>query len=179
MADENIENKEQETEVTEPETVEDAQEEAAEIEKSKEELLQEKVTELENKYLRLYAEFDNFKKRSIREKDARYGDAVVDTAAAILEVADNLERALQTEVESEDAKKLYEGIVMVDKQMKDTLAKLEIKAKGEQFDPNLHNAVMHIEDETIDDNTVVEEFMKGYIYKGSRVVRHSMVKVAN
>ena len=151
-------------------------------EKSKEEELEEKVHELENKYLRLYAEFDNFKKRSAKEKDARYGDAVIDTAAVILDVADNLERALKTEVESDDAKKLYEGIAMVDKQMKDAFAKLdikEIKALGEQFDPNLHNAVMHIEDETIDDNTIVEEFMKGYIYKGSRVVRHSMVKVAN
>lgn len=150
--------------------------------KSKEEELTEKVHELEDKYLRLYAEFDNFKKRSAREKDARYADAVIDTAAIMLDVADNLERALQTEVESDDAKKLYEGIAMVDKQMKDAFQKLdikEIKAMGEQFDPNLHNAVMHIEDETIDDNTVVEEFMKGYIYKGSRVVRHSMVKVAN
>ena len=182
MAEEEKDIKEQEEEIVEAESTEEAAEEAKEPEKSNEELLQEKVTELENKYLRLYAEFDNFKKRSEREKDARYGDAVIDTVAAMLDVADNLERALQTEVESEDAKKLYEGIAMVDKQMKDTFAKLEIKeinAKGEQFDPNLHNAVMHIEDETIDDNTVVEEFMKGYIYKGSRVVRHSMVKVAN
>ena len=75
-----------------------------------------------------------------------------------------------------------DGIEMVLKQFNETLSKLgvtPIKAEGEQFDPNLHNAVMHIEDETIDDNTLVEDLMKGYIYKDGRVVRHSMVKVAN
>lgn len=151
-------------------------------EPSREEALTAKAKEWEEKYMRLLAEFDNFKKRSAREKDARYADAVIDTVNIMLQVADNLERALATEVESEDAKKLYEGVSMVDKQMKDSLEKLgvkEIKALGEQFDPNLHNAVMHIDDETIDDNTIVEEFMKGYVYKDGRVVRHSMVKVAN
>ena len=141
-----------------------------------------KAKEWEDKYIRLYAEFDNFKKRSQREKDARYGDAVIDTVKEIITVADNLERALALEVSGEEAKKTLEGVAMVYKQLQETLAKLgvtEIKALGEQFDPNLHNAVMHIEDEAIDDNTVVEEFMKGYIYNGSRVVRHSMVKVAN
>ena len=177
-----MEEEKKDIEVEEEAEVTENTEAEAQPEKTAEEELTEKVQEWEDKYLRLYAEFDNFKKRSQREKDARYADAVIDTVAALLEVADNLERALQIEVESEDAKKLYEGIAMVDKQMKDTFEKLdikEIKAQGEQFDPNLHNAVMHIEDETIDDNTVVEEFMKGYIYKGSRVVRHSMVKVAN
>ena len=149
---------------------------------SQEEALAAKVKEWEDKYMRLFAEFDNFKKRSAREKDARYADAVIDTVNVMLQVEDNLERALAIEVTSDDAKKLYEGVSMVDKQMKDALSKLgvsEIKAVGEQFDPNIHNAVMHIEDETIDDNTVVEEFMKGYKYKDDRVVRHSMVKVAN
>ncbi len=151
-------------------------------EKSNEEVLEEKLKEQTDKYMRLYAEYDNFQKRSQREKDMRYGDAVIDAVAAILPIGDNLERALQTEVESEDAQKLKEGVEMVMKQFDETLAKLGVKpieAKGEQFDPNLHNAVMHIEDETIDDNTVVEELMKGYIYKDGRVVRHSMVKVAN
>lgn len=143
---------------------------------------EEKLKEQTDKYMRLYAEYDNFRKRSQREKDMRYGDAVIDAAAAILPIGDNLERALQTEVESEDALKLKEGVEMVLKQFTETLEKLgvkEINAEGEQFDPNLHNAVMHIEDETIDDNTVVEDLMKGYIYKDGRVVRHSMVKVAN
>lgn len=156
--------------------------ESKETEKSNEEILEEKLKEQTDKYMRLYAEYDNFQKRSQREKDMRYGDAVIDTAGAILAIGDNLERALATEVESEDAKKLKEGVEMVMKQFNDTLEKLGIKpieAQGEQFNPNIHNAVMHIEDETIDDNTVVEELMKGYIYKDGRVVRHSMVKVAN
>ena len=151
-------------------------------ERSKEEVLEEKLKEQTDKYMRLYAEYDNFQKRSQREKDMRYGDAVIDAVSAILPIGDNLERALQTEVESEDALKLKEGVEMVMKQFGEALAKLGVKpieAQGEQFDPNLHNAVMHIEDETIDDNTVVEELMKGYIYKDGRVVRHSMVKVAN
>lgn len=167
----------EETAQTPEETTEDTEQE-----KSDEELLEEKLKEQTDKYMRLYAEFDNFQKRSAREKDARYADAVIDAVAALLPIGDNLERALQTEVESEDAIKLKEGVEMVMKQFEEALAKLSVKpiaAEGEQFDPNLHNAVMHIEDETIDDNTVVEELMKGYIYKDERVVRHSMVKVAN
>lgn len=142
----------------------------------------DKAKEWEDKYIRLFAEFDNFKKRSAREKDARYADAVIDTAGVMLDVLDNLQRALNTEVQTEEAKALYDGVALVEKQMKDVFTKLEITeipALGEQFDPNLHNAVMHIDDDSVDDNTVVEEFMKGYIYKNSRVVRHSMVKVAN
>lgn len=162
-----------EEEIIEEPVAEEKEEEAPEPDKAK---------EWEDKYIRLYAEFDNFKKRSQREKDARYGDAVIDTVSELITVADNLERALALEVENEETVKFKEGVSMVYKQMQDTLSKLgvtEIKALGEQFDPNLHNAVMHIEDETVDDNTVVEEFMKGYIYNNSRVVRHSMVKVAN
>ncbi len=167
-----------------PEEAEEKEENEKEIkeEKSNEEILEEKLKEQTDKYMRLYAEYDNFQKRSQREKDMRYGDAVIDAVSAILPIGDNLERALQTEVESEDAKKLKEGVEMVMKQFGETLSKLGVKpieAQGEQFDPNLHNAVMHIEDETIDDNTVVEDLMKGYIYKDGRVVRHSMVKVAN
>lgn len=174
-----------EEEMTE-ETVEtEAAEETAaeaEAEKTNEEILEEKLKEQSDKYMRLYAEFDNFQKRSQREKDARYADAIIDAVAALLPIGDNLLRALQTEVESEDAIKLKEGVEMVMKQFEESLTKLGVKpiaAQGEQFDPNLHNAVMHVEDETTDDNTVVEEFMKGYIYNDSRVVRHSMVKVAN
>ncbi len=143
---------------------------------------EKKAKDWEDKYLRLYAEFDNFKKRTQREKDARYADAVIDTVNELLTVKDNLERALATPAESEEAKKIREGVSLVYKQMQDVLTKLgvtEIKALGEQFDPNLHNAVMHVEDDAVDDNTVVEEFMKGYMYKDKRVVRHSMVKVAN
>lgn len=144
--------------------------------------LEEKIKEWENKYKLLYAEFDNYRKRTTKEKDSRYADAVIDTVNAFLAVADNLDRAVTTTVESEDAKKVLEGVELVKKQMSDILAKLDvtpIKSVGEEFDPNLHNAVMHIEDENVTDNTVVEEFQKGYIYKNERVVRHSMVKVAN
>jgi molecular chaperone GrpE len=175
-----MENKEENVtpEVGEENSVETPENEAA----SKIAELEAKLAEQTDKYTRLYAEYDNFRKRSIREKDAKYADAVIDTAAAILPVGDNLERALATEVESDEAKTFKAGVEMVMKQFNDALTKLgitPIKAAGEQFDPNLHNAVMHIEDETIDDNTVVEEFQKGYIYKDDRVVRHSMVKVAN
>lgn len=143
---------------------------------------EEKLKECEDRYLRLYAEFDNYKKRTEKEKTARYADAVIDTAAEFLPVLDNLERALAAEAVSDDAKAVKEGVVMIQKQMQDILTKLkisEIKALGEEFDPNLHNAVMHIEDESVTENTVVEEFIKGYIYDNDRVVRHSMVKVAN
>lgn len=144
--------------------------------------LEEKLKDSEDKYLRLYAEFDNYKKRTQKEKDARYADAVIDSVAELLPVLDNIERALAVEVTSEDGKSLKTGVEMVKKQMIESLAKLkvtDIKALGEEFDPNLHNAVMHIEDEAVTENTVVEEFMKGYIYNDERVVRYSMVKVAN
>ena len=168
----------------EKEAVEETEilEETAEAEEPAEESLETKLKEANDKYMRLYAEFDNYQKRTAREKDARYADAVIDVAAKIVPIGDNLERALQTEVTSEDALKLKEGIEMVMKQFKDALTAIgvsEIAAYGEQFDPNFHNAVMHVEDESIDDNTVVEELMKGYKYKDDRVVRHSMVKVAN
>ena len=161
-------------EVTEEETEVTSEDKISELEA--------KLKEWEDQYMRLYAEYDNFQKRSKREKDARYADAVADVIGEMLPVADNLERALATEVESEDAKKVLEGVVMIKKQMDECLSKLdvsEIKAVGEEFDPNLHNAVMHVEDEAVTENTVVEEFMKGYQYKDSRVIRHSMVKVAN
>ncbi|MBO5059589.1 MAG: nucleotide exchange factor GrpE [Clostridia bacterium] len=153
----------------------------AELEKKLSEA-EEKLKESEDKYLRLYAEFDNYKKRTQKEKDARYADAVIDAVSELLPVLDNLERALAVEVSSEDAKALKDGVEMVKKQMTESLTKLkisDIKAVGEEFDPNLHNAVMHIDDDTITENTVVEEFMKGYIYNNERVVRYSMVKVAN
>lgn len=167
-------------ETVDGEVAEDVSKEAEEI--SKEAELEEKVKEWEDKYMRLFAEFDNFKKRSLKEKDARYADAVIDTVATFLPVVDNLERAQAVTVETEEARKLLEGVELVMKQVKETLSKLEVSeipALGEEFNPNLHNAVMHIEDETMTENVIAEEFMKGYIYKNDRVVRHSMVKVAN
>ena len=142
----------------------------------------EKAKELEDRYLRLLAEYDNYQKRTTKEKEARYADAVIDTVATFLPVLDDMERATSLEVTSDEAKKVKEGVDLVMKKLQDVFKNLgveEIKALGEEFDPNIHNAVLHIEDETIAENTVVEELMKGYIYKGERVIRHSMVKVAN
>lgn len=161
----------------EEEIIEEEKHEETETEK-----LEIQLKEQNDKYLRLMAEYDNYQKRTQKEKAARYADAVIDTVEKLLPIGDNLERALNTEVTSEDAVKFKEGIEMVMKQFNDCLEKLDVKpipALGEQFDPNLHNAVMHIEDESVDDNTIVEDLMKGYIYKDERVVRHSMVKVAN
>jgi molecular chaperone GrpE len=161
------------------ETVVAAEEECAEQDT---ETLKKQNEELEDKYMRLAAEYDNYQKRTQREKDALYADAVIDTAAQILSVQDNLDRALAVEIEGEEAKRVLEGIQMVSKQLKDILSKMqitEIEAEGKPFDPNYHNAVMHVDDDSVGENTVVEELMKGYIYKDSRVVRHSMVKVAN
>ncbi len=172
------EEKEELKEVKEPEI----EEKEEVVEPTAEEKLQKELDELNDKYLRLMSEYANYQNRTTKEKAARYADAIVDAVAELLPVGDNLERALKTEVTSEDAVKFKEGIEMVMKQFNDCLEKLNVKpiqAEGEQFDPNFHNAVMHIEDESIDDNTVVEDLMRGYIYKDERVVRHSMVKVAN
>lgn len=152
------------------------------VQEAVEESTEDKYSELEDRYMRLLAEYDNYQKRTTREKESRYGDAVIDTAAAFLPVIDDLSRALELEVTNDEAVKVKEGVELVAKKLKDVLSKLgieEIAAVGEEFDPNIHNAIQHIEDDTVTENTVVEEYMKGYIYKGTRVVRHSMVKVAN
>lgn len=176
------ENPEITQDVQTPEVEEETAEAEAAEAPSEEEKLKKEIDELNDKYLRLMSEYANYQNRTAKEKMARYADAIVDAVAELLPIGDNLERALKTEVKSEDAIKFKEGIEMVMKQFNDCLLKLKvtpIKAEGEQFDPNLHNAVMHIEDETIDENTVVEDLMKGYMYNDERVVRHSMVKVAN
>ncbi len=147
-----------------------------------EELLAKKDEEINvhnDRYQRLLAEYDNFKKRTVKEKEAIYTDSVKDTVAELLPVIDNLLRALDAfkDKESDECR----GVAMVLKQTEDIFSKLgvsEIKAVGEQFNPEFHNAVMHVDDDTVDDNTVVEEFQKGYIYK-DKVIRYSMVKVAN
>lgn len=151
---------------------------AAEYEK----LLKQKDDELSanaDRYQRLMAEYDNFKKRTQKEKEAIYSDSVRDTVAELLPVIDNLLRAIDSFADKESNE--CKGVAMVLKQTEDIFAKIgvsEIKAVGEEFNPELHNAVMHIEDDKVADNTVVEEFQKGYIYK-DKVIRYSMVKVAN
>ena len=147
-----------------------------------EKLLKEKDDELnslQDRYQRLLAEYDNFKKRTNKEKEAIYVDSVKDTVSELLPVIDNLIRAIDSFKDKESDEK--KGVEMVLKQTEDIFTKLgveEIKAVGEEFNPEFHNAVMHIDDDTVADNTVVEEFQKGYVYKG-KVIRYSMVKVAN
>jgi len=130
---------------------------------------------------RMAAEFDNFKKRSVKEKESLYLDAISDVAGAFLPVMDNVERALKAISADESTQTLKNGVEMVFKQFGDVLKNLEIeeiKTVGEQFDPMRHNAVMHVEDGSLGHNIVIEEFQKGYIYK-EKVIRYSMVKVAN
>ncbi|MCB2297272.1 nucleotide exchange factor GrpE [Clostridium tagluense] len=146
--------------------------------------LQEENTKLENeiidfkdKFLRTMAEYENFRKRTVKEKEGIYTDACTDVLKEVLPVLDNLERALSVEGCGED---LRTGVEMTVRQFNDAFSKLgveELPPEGE-FDPNFHNAVMHIEDEQYGTNQIVEVFQKGY-KRANKVLRHSMVKVAN
>ena len=138
----------------------------------------QQIEELTDRLKRNMAEFDNFRKRTEKEKASMYIIGAKEIVEKILPVVDNFERGL-AQAPEEDA--FAEGIRMIYKQLMTTLEELgvkQIEAVGKEFDPNLHNAVMHIEDEEAGENTIVEEFQKGYTYKDF-VVRHSMVKVAN
>jgi molecular chaperone GrpE len=142
---------------------------------------EEELKELFDRMQRIAAEYDNFRKRTQKEKERIYTDCLCEVVAKFLPVADNLERALKA-AENEEGKGLKEGIELVYKQLTDVLEKLDVKpieAVGAAFNPELHNAVMHVEDDAQGNNIVVEEFLKGYIYKDEYVIRHSMVKVAN
>ena len=131
-----------------------------------------------DKYIRLMAEFDNYKKRSAKERENIYTDVRVDTVTKFLPVYDNLERALKAETADEAYKK---GVELTFNQLLDVFKKLgveEIESVGKTFDPNFHNAVMHVEDEEKGESEIVEEFQKGFKI-GDKVIRFSMVKVAN
>lgn len=138
------------------------------------------VAEEQDKYMRLYAEYDNFRKRSAKEREGIYADAYCDALSQILPILDNLERAAQ--FSGDDAESpMAKGLELTLRSFIETMNKMgvfEIEALGKPFDPNLHNAVMHIDDESVGENEVVEVFMKGYA-RGDKVLRHSMVKVAN
>lgn len=141
--------------------------------------LQEKLAAEHEAHLRLAAEYDNFRKRTQKEKDAVYNNAVSDTVQAILPIADNIERALSQE--NAGAEDMRKGVEMINAQIKAAFEKLGIEetgAVGESFDPNLHNAVAHIDDENLGENVISAVFQKGYLL-GGRVVRHAMVQVAN
>ncbi len=175
-------NKEEENEKTveatdTQEASESAPEEKPEPEKAgptAEELLAEE----KDKYVRLYAEYENYRKRSAKEREALYSQVKADTVAGFLPVYDNLERALKTGSTDEA---FLKGVEMTMTQLEGVFEKLGLKpieAVGKPFDANLHNAVMHVEDESYGENEVVEEFQKGFML-GDKVIRFSMVKVAN
>lgn len=156
----------------------EAQSESADPLLTELESLKDQVAQQEDKYLRLAAEYDNYRRRTAKEKDSIWNDAKADAAVAFLPVYDNLERALKQETADEAFKK---GVEMTMTQLKEVLAKLgieEIPALGEPFDPNLHNAVMHVEDEGAGENIIVDVFQTGF-RSGDKVVRFAMVKVAN
>ena len=147
-------------------------------EEAKTDPVNEEVALLTDKYLRICAEYDNFRKRTQKEKENLYGDIRANVISSFLPVYDNLVRALAAETQDEAYRK---GVEMIMNQFNSTLEKLgasEIKAVGEKFDPALHNAVIHVDDETKGENEIVEEFQKGFKI-GDKVIRFSMVKVAN
>ena len=154
--------------------------EKTELEKLSEELeaLQKAKDELYDKYLRTLAEYDNFRKRSQREKDAIYGDATIDAVKKLLPVLDNFERALNYECKDEEFKK---GISLIQNtlvEVFDNLGVKEIPSMDQQFDPNLHEAVMHIDNPAYEENIVTDVYRKGYMI-GDKVIRHTLVVVAN
>ena len=141
----------------------------------------EKIEELTDKLTRQMAEFDNFRKRTEKEKSQMYEVGAKDIIEKILPVVDNFERGLDAVKEEDKEDPFVQGMEKVYKHLLTTLEGIEVKpieAVGQPFDPNFHNAVMHVEDENFGENIVAEEFQKGYTYRDS-VVRHSMVKVAN
>ena len=141
----------------------------------------EKIEELTDKLTRQMAEFDNFRKRTEKEKSQMYEIGAKDIIEKNLPVVDNFERGLDAVKEEDKEDPFVQGMEKVYKHLLTTLEGIEVKpieAVGQPFDPNFHNAVMHVEDENFGENIVAEEFQKGYTYRDS-VVRHSMVKVAN
>ena len=163
----------------EPQADASPEKEAASQDREALEKLQKEFDEHKQQYLRVLAEYDNFRKRTAHEKDAIYNNAVSDTVKELLPIADNIERALgQENASAEDMKK---GVEMIEHQIQACFEKLgleEMGKVGEAFDPNLHNAVAHIEDEALGENVIAAVYQKGYKL-GDRVVRHAMVQVAN
>ena len=178
---------EQTADDSEPESGEDKDEESkAEKKKlfgkkNKKDKKDEKIEELTDRLTRQMAEFDNFRKRTEKEKSQMYEIGARDIIEKILPIVDNFERGLSSMPEEEKATPFAEGMEKVYKQLMTTLESIDVKpieAVGKEFDPDFHNAVMHVEDEELGENIIAEEFQKGYTYRNN-VVRHRMVKVAN
>lgn len=149
--------------------------------KNKKDKKDEKIEELTDRLTRQMAEFDNFRKRTEKEKSQMYEIGAKDIIEKILPVVDNFERGIAAVPEDEKANPFAEGMEKIYEQLITTLEEIGVKpieAVGQEFDPDFHNAVMHVEDEEVGENIITEEFQKGYLYRDS-VVRHSMVKVAN
>ncbi|HIX63379.1 MAG TPA: nucleotide exchange factor GrpE [Candidatus Mediterraneibacter colneyensis] len=149
--------------------------------KNKKDKKDEKIDELTDRLTRQMAEFDNFRKRTEKEKSQMYEIGAKDIIEKILPVVDNFERGLSSMSEEEKSTPFAEGMEKIYKQLMTTLEGIGVKpieAVGQEFNPDFHNAVMHVEDEELGENIIAEEFQKGYTYRDS-VVRHSMVKVAN
>ena len=167
----------EETKEETPEEVTEASQEKQES--SQEEALQQALREQEDKYLRLLAEYDNYRKRSQKEKENAWTTARADTIKELLPVYDNLERALGAT--QQDFEGLQKGVQMTFDGLTATLEKLGVTAygaPGETFDPNLHHAVMHVEDENLDENVITDVFQRGY-KMDDRIIRPAMVKTAN
>ena len=187
VAEETVE-EEAASEASEEEALEETAEEGSEKgakglfkRKPKKDKKDEQIEELKDKLTRQMAEFDNFRKRTEKEKSAMYEIGAKDIIEKILPVVDNFERGLGAVTEEQKEDSFVAGMEMIYKQIMTTLDSVGVKAieaVGNEFDPDFHNAVMHVEDEEVGENIVVEEFQKGYTYRDT-VVRHSMVKVAN
>ncbi len=172
-----------EEEILEDEALEETEKSEKKLfgKKNKKDKKDEKIEELTDRLTRQMAEFDNFRKRTDKEKKQMYEIGVKDIIDKILPVVDNFERGLAAVPEEEKSHPFMEGMDKIYKQLMTTLGEAGVKpieAVGQEFNPDFHNAVMHVEDEEVGENIVVEEFQKGYTYRDS-VVRHSMVKVAN
>ena len=166
---------------TENQEAETRENEAKEAKDAKKDPKDAQIEELQDRLKRQMAEFDNFRKRTEKEKAAMYEIGAKDIIEKILPVLDNFERGLAAVPEDVKGSSFAEGVEMIYKQFVKTLedAGVEaIEAVGQQFDPNIHNAVMHVDDENFGENEISQELLKGYKYRGT-VVRHSMVQVAN
>ena len=197
---ETVENTEEAVEETVEETTEEAAQEEAETEaedaddseettekkklfgrKAKKDPRDEKIEELTDRVTRQMAEFDNFRKRTEKEKSAMFEIGAKSVIEKLLPIVDNFERGFLTVAEEDKEDSFVKGMEMVYKQILTTFETIGVKpieAVGQEFNPDLHNAVMHVDDETVGENIIVEEFQKGYTYHDA-VVRYSMVKVAN
>lgn len=176
VVNENDSVKEEETQASE-----DKEEKTKEKKKKKKDKKDQKIEELNDRLLRNMAEFENFRNRSEKEKTAMFEIGAKSVIEKILPVVDNFERGLDAVSEEEKESPFVKGVEAVYKQLStvfEEIGVVPIEAVGKEFDPNLHNAVMHDEDDSMEANIISEEFQKGYMYKDS-VVRHSMVKVVN